>query len=190
MTDALTNPLAVVECGGNPRGFRGTPLWDRSWKFRETLKCGRGSQLESGDSPIPRQPPHSTTLSRLTEHFAGSWFQSAANWPWWRPMNPGDPLHEPAFNREAARNAESDLSSHPSPSIPLPVEGRGKSGSLSSIFACVLSVCASLRRDRTEAAGEGRECGGRDTAFPQSAFNSAVSLQAFAAGPLNDRVPL
>jgi len=23
MTDALTNPLAVVECGGNPEGFRG-----------------------------------------------------------------------------------------------------------------------------------------------------------------------
>ncbi|HTV62765.1 MAG TPA: hypothetical protein VMH30_09375 [Verrucomicrobiae bacterium] len=66
MTDALTNPLAVVECGGNPGGFRGTPLWGRPRKFGETLKYGRGPQLESGVSPIPRQPPHSTTLSRLT----------------------------------------------------------------------------------------------------------------------------
>jgi len=66
MTDALTNPLAVGECGGNPKGFRETPLLGRPWKFGETLKCGSGFQLESGVGPIPRQPPQSTTLSRLT----------------------------------------------------------------------------------------------------------------------------
>ena len=40
---------------------------------------------------------------------------------------PTEDRHEPAFNREPARNAESDLGSHPSLSVPLAVEGRGKS---------------------------------------------------------------